>query len=448
MNGAGGSGIPGTPPEPPTSPDAFYPPSTPTKAGSGRGRTLAVAAIVVAVLAVLAGLYLAGIGPFARPAPSSSHPPAGPESFSAAWAVANGTAASEGSGPWSTYFAGGVDLSAALPLNASLLLPTDLFSSLGACAGTDLVGAGSYPLLPAYSGNLSSGDAPLWDFLIGSPSAGLIVLVGVLDGQGTVWEKFAGSECAAISDLAGALPGNTATSGTAVQAALDAGGSGFVEAHPGGSLLYTVEVPLLGRGGDWGLDYTTCPTSGSAIPGTTYYEFNASVGLTNGTLLGDVESGTVSCGSLNLTALLDSYLGGGSGSTPLSSALSLGSASANSSTEWLVPVVSAAPVLVIEELVLTVVTSAGASVSSAEIPIVELLAATGCGLAEGTPGFGAYVTPVLGIAACSSGPLGADAPVKAGESFAVIATVPGAGNGDVLEVSGQVIYSGSVTVVL
>ena len=156
-----------------------------------RRRWTVLIAVVVAVVVVVGAfgfLYLSGNGPFAN-----SHGPAdvtaSGESYSSALADANQSASAYGSGTWTPLFAAGVDMPA--PLLESTAVPDTLFGS--SCPGTNTAQS-SVVTFDGFNGDESTGTSPNWLFMLIGPSNTILVVV-VLNGQGSVIEKYSGSGC-------------------------------------------------------------------------------------------------------------------------------------------------------------------------------------------------------------------------------------------------------------
>jgi hypothetical protein len=283
-----------------------------------------VVAVVVVVVVVVAALYVGGVGPFSGSTTSGSGGSA--QTYSEALKTAENAASPYGSGTWSSLLAVGFDLPSAFALPANFSMPG--LGSAG-CTGTATAGGLTSVTLPAFSGDLGSGQAPAWlFFLVGSST---LAIVSVSAGAATVWEKFSGVGCAAFGLLGGSSSG-VVDSSTAVSAVMNAGGSEFVQQHPGGMLAMALTPAILGIGGNWSIAYTTCPENGHALAGTTYYEMDANVSSSTGRLVGSLNSGPTSCAGVNLTGLFSLGGGTGGGPTPLGAAVGFGGVIETSST--------------------------------------------------------------------------------------------------------------------
>jgi hypothetical protein len=293
---------------------------SPTPSPPSRRRTTSILALVAAavvVLLVVAGLFVAGVGPFAK-----NNGPGSLLTFKQAESVASQSAANTGGGSWSAFFGGGVDLpkTEAAPANFSSAFAT--FGSLiPNCTAKTLVANGTVFVFPAFTGNVSGGVAPVWIFLmIGSSS---LVVVLVINGSATNLIKFTGIGCAVFS-LLGGVSGSAVDSSVAVQAALKDGGYSALASHPGGSFSFDatpgISLGTRSAAGGWQVSYTTCPITGG-LPGTSYYSFAATVGLLNGTVVGTpTSSNSTTCTGIGGTG----GLGGSGGPPPLSTAIAFG----------------------------------------------------------------------------------------------------------------------------
>lgn len=301
-------GVPPTSSWPPAGPApgsaAGSGPSSRSRPRAGRSRwALGAGVVVLVVVLTLAALYAVGVGPFARPGSASGGEATGPTFLQAA-SLANRSGDAYGNGPWKVILAGGADL--VTPFLESTAVPLELGGSEeGApCDGVSETGNSSVVAFPAFTGSLSSGEAPVW-LLLTINATGTVLVVVVLDGQASVWAKYAGPGCAPFASI-GTVPGSAVDSSQAAGAFLAAGGAAFVRAHPGGFLSLSV-ADLEGNGG-WALSYSTCPAVGSPSTSTTYYTYNATVGLTSGTVTGTPAGGTPRCAPLALFGGLEAAL--------------------------------------------------------------------------------------------------------------------------------------------
>lgn len=431
-NGSPPPPVPWTPPSPGT-------PAPAPHASLGRWLTVGIAAAVVVALAI-AGLYAGGIGPFHRP--TSSGPPPSAVTFREAVALANQSAAAYGAGPWQVGAAGGVDLTASDVVNATIV-PLNTFSAAGvSCPGEMAGGAPTELTVSPYAGALASGAAPSWILL--EFGGGTALVIWVHGGTSTVLEEFTGGECGLVTGLLAGIPPSAVDSPVAASAALGDGGSAFILAHPGGSLVY-VATSLAGPA-SWSVTYTTCPASGTPVSGTTYYAFTADVSWITGTVVGTPVAGPIAnCSSLfSLSASPGN--GGGSGGTALSTALGLAASATSVTGGYAVSVTRAAAGLVMSDLEVTLENATTHAAVSGTWE-VELDASSGCGLAAGAFSAAYYISPPIG--ACSSGTLGNGALLSAGETIGVYSlSPPSSVAGLELVVSGAAGYTGELSVPL
>jgi hypothetical protein len=418
----------------------------PRPAGN-RTMLLVIVAVIVVVLLLVAGLYIAGVGPFSR---SSSSPAVVGDTFSKAAVAANQSANGFGGSPWKTMLAAGADPQ--VSLLESTAFPSSLFSSQGlsGCVGTDEDNATSAVTFSSIGGNLSAGASPNWLFVLVNGSGALMFTL-VLNGQATILEVYSGAGCSAIAQIA-TLPPGTIDSSTAVRAAMTDGGYAFVNAHPGGFLTYSASD--LSGAGVWFVSYSTCPADGSGTAGSTYYTFNATVGLTNGSVVGPPVAGTPACGGLDLSgglsgignaASLGGTPGGGHGTsgTPINTALSISGVTSGDSTNYYynVKVLSASPTLVIGDLEFAILNASGKVPSGPYA--VQIDASSGCGVAFGALNDPIYLAPFNDP--CTTGTTGGSAYLTAGETISVLSMSSLMGLGDQVVVYGESPYGGNVT---
>lgn len=426
--------VPGSDPPsaPPTAPTTL-PPPPPVPV---RQAIFAATMVLLLVGLVLSGLYVANVAPFAKSARSPAPPANG--TFWSAEAVDVASAEQFGAGPWSVWFGTGLDPQRPVTINAS-----EISAPLGSepgCSVTRLVANDTEFVLPAFAGNLSSGEAPAWIFLaFGEGGAGLFSLV--VNGSATPLVSTEGPACGA--GYLQVIPGGAVNSPAAVQAALDDGGYAFMRSHPGGNLSFTAQGGelLLGFGaeGSWTVTYSTCPAA--SVTGTVAgFEFVAEEGLLNGTVEGIPSEGPVaSCGSSGLP-------GNGSTSIPLGSALALSSITTSDDEGGIwyanLTVLSAASNLSWGDLEVELGTGNGSSLTVGEPVVGE--ASSGCGVAQGSLGDPNWGAPT-GLT-CPMGPWGEHAPVKAGDVISVAASAPLGSHDLSLWVTGQDSYTGSLSV--
>ncbi len=430
----------------PSAPSAVRPPAKgpPSRGRGSRSRWILVAVVgVVAAVLVLAGLYAAGVGPFA-PAASSSGTTSSAPTFSEALASANASATHYGGGPWKALLASGV--SPRQPLLESTAVPGDAFSG---CTGVDEAPNTPFTTFEGFSGNFSTGEATAWIFFLINDSGDLL-MSAVLGADVLPLELFHGSGCAALTAIP-TIPSSAVDSATAAEAAFADGGYGFVGAHPGGGTTYSVSA------GGWSVDYTTCPGTGHFDPSQTYYHFVANVSLTTGAVSGTPESGAAACSSDgfdnssgfgSLPAIPSTGSGGGGSGTPataLDTVLAFGSSVNESEADYFydyeINVTADTAALVLSDLEFSVNSSSGSAVSAALD--VQLLAPSGCALA-----FGALNDPFYldgPTDPCTSGTSGGEAPVAVGDVVEFQASSSLTGLGDTLVVYSAISsYSGDL----
>jgi hypothetical protein len=292
-------GAAGDPPAPEDSEDSAVASATDPRtnpivpAPKRRKMLIAVGAILIVVLLAVIALWAGEIGPFSH---SSSSSGVAGVPFSTAEVAANQSTNGLGQGPWKILLATGADPQSATA--QSTVLPSTLFSSQGHpnCDGGPVGGAPSVVDFPSFSGNFSTGDAPVWLFALMNGSGALVFTI-VINGRASAIDSYNGTGCRSLASV-GKLPDHIADSSSAVTAALLGGGYGVVLAHPGGNMVFAAED--ISGSGEWAVTYTTCPTEGPGTTGTTYFGFNATVDLLGGTLTGTVATGPQSCSGLNL----------------------------------------------------------------------------------------------------------------------------------------------------
>lgn len=241
---------------------------------------------MVAVIAVVVVVFLSAVflGVFSGGASSGTGAVATGPTFSSARAVADRFAAAHGN--WSLIEAVGVALA-----NASFL-PYNGSTENASCIPVTLVGTTPANVtIPAFRGNLESGEAPVWLFAYIEPGVGGELALFEVGGEISLAVELPASCSAVLSEFHG-ISTPVIDSSVAVAAAAAAGGASFLRAHPTGvSLLMeligaftsaneTTSAPL------WEVSWSTCSNglfgSGSMTSG---FRFSAAMYATNGSVL-------------------------------------------------------------------------------------------------------------------------------------------------------------------
>jgi hypothetical protein len=316
----------GTPPPSYAAPPYSYPSAPaygppPGYSTPPRPRTLAlllVAAIVLAVVLVLAVLLVSGV---IQLAPSSSP---GPQTFAQAYAAAKANATAYPGGPWKLALAAG----SAPAVGANTTVDSSLLGSLGkSCSYHLALANGSSVALAAYHGALDAGEATDWFFaFVGSGGEVLLSL----DAQGSV-TPIGNLECAELVLGAAFLsPVPTSDSSSAAAAAAWAGGgSAFAAANPTTSVAFAVEGSLaLGSvhsGGNWSVAYSGC-TASDLAEHLTAPELVVSVNATSNTVVGSTSTITECSADPGLSGIEPGAPPAPVPTIPLGTALGLGPA--------------------------------------------------------------------------------------------------------------------------
>jgi hypothetical protein len=285
---------------------------------------LAVAAIVVVVVVILAALLVGGA--------LSNHSSSTPTDVTFAESLRSVDAFTSNfdGGGWKPFVAGGVDSSVVTvspPVNGSALSG---LNDTEHCTETILIPAGSTVTVPSFSGNRSSGESPLWGFVMFNSNG---TFLAIEDNSGTITPiaTLFCSELALATGLLSPLSSTVIDSSAAALTAWGSGGAAFMANHPNA----TVEMSLVG-GIDflgtstspmWTVIYQACdPSTIDASPVATFTaEVNATRSSQN---LIAANNTTSTCGvspSLSSSGLGGiGGIGGGptAGSIPLSSDVS------------------------------------------------------------------------------------------------------------------------------
>ena len=446
-------GAPEAEPSASETPETEPPPAVGAPPPGRRTLLLVAVVIVVAGIVVVAALFVSGVGPFARsgtPAPGANDVTSG-QTFSEVAATAAHAAAHFGPGPWMTLLAAGADPS--VPILESTALPANEYAGVSSlsCAGraeaTDAAVS-----FAGFDGDLTLGQAPSW-LVVEMNATGTMLFEFVLGGNATPVELYTGPGCT-VFELLGTLPNWTIDSSQAVAAAMAAGGTSFIRAHPGGSTTFAAAD--LGGAGDWQVTYSTCPPVGNATASQTYYAFQANVTLDTGVVNGTPLAGPTTCHGLDLTGPIANAAGHASSGRLIQSwgppfERFVGIASGllenhSANYAYTIEVNTSTGTLHWSDLLFTVRNASG------QVPrgpfAVDIYAATGCTLATGALDDGIYVGNIFGIPGlgyCTSGVTGGDALVAAGQTVSVLSSLNLTGAGDSFEVYGASSYSGNET---
>jgi hypothetical protein len=159
--------------------------------------------------------------------------------------------------------------------------------------------------VPAFSGSVSSGQAPVWDIWL-KDSTGDLLLVLVEGSTATAVAVITSGTCPSLSNGLSYLTGIPSTyvdSSTVLTNTQNAGGSAFVSAHSATYVEFSVvggfTSGLFSSSASWTVQYTTCaPFGASGSPAGTEYSQMFSVYASNGTVYKNPGPTTVpSCSS-------------------------------------------------------------------------------------------------------------------------------------------------------
>lgn len=422
--------------DPPIESPADYPVETPDAPPARRRRLTAILAIVVAAIVVVGAvgfLFVSGAGPFAHSTGGTPGVTASGQAYSAAFADANASASTYGSGSWTPLFASGVDMSG--PLLESTAVPSDLFG--GSCPGTNLASS-SVVTFDGFSGALSSGTAPDWLFILIGASDTVLVVV-VLSGQASVLEKYSGSGCTLFTD-AGGVPSSAVDSPEVIQSFMTGGGQAFIGQHVGGFL--TMDV-FGGYGSDsWSVGYSTCPSNASKVSGAQY-NYSQTFFVNNGSATGSpVTIANAHCGGLDL---MNGAAFASPGFAPLTSVLGVSGVSGrvtSTGTIYVLNVTEAASYLIWDDLTFSILNATGGVAPGTNYDLVTITARSGCIVATGSTEAGFYSAPASG--GCPSGASGGTAGVTTGEVVTISNANILPSSEDTLRVSGAPTFRGLI----
>jgi len=230
---------------------------------------------------------------------------------SGAWAIG---AAAEPAGTWTPILA----LGYALATSETVISNLSEYRALG-CSVSVLVGTSDLnPTVPAFTGNLSSGNANLWFLEYTNATLGAVFAVAVLDGTTALAFEFSGGECATLAGEADSVAG-TVSSATAASALVPEGLGAYLAAHPTGVSLGMTDLAFdLGRGvtTEWLFQYEPCSIDvnggTTSTPPDSPPAFGGTVNGTTGAVASAGEADAACPGTA------------GTGSSPLGTAFALG----------------------------------------------------------------------------------------------------------------------------
>jgi hypothetical protein len=298
---------------------------------SGKMLYVVIAVIAVVVVVVLAAVLLAGVG-----SNNSNSSSTAASTYAQSASSVNSFSNSYKGGGWKPWIVSGFDTSTSAtspPVNASA------FNSIGGtkngCTATLLVSVGSTFTVPAFSGNLSSGESPYWIYFLFNATGAFLV---VTDVGGTVTplllEVCTGTS--SISSLISAIPSTVVDSSVAVKTAWNAGGAALVAKDSSSSVSFSLTAGFSVAGvysspPTWTVTYQACNPSTTST--TAVATFSASINATSGALM--PSGATNSTGPCTANAAIvggsGSTGGGGSTTTTLSSDLTFGTPSSTGS---------------------------------------------------------------------------------------------------------------------
>ena len=259
------------------------------------GRRPGLTPVVVLVVAIAAAVVLSAVflGGLTGSGSGGTTPTGTGPTFSLARGVADQFAAAHGGG--TLFDAVGLDL-----YNASYL-PYNGSTGNASCVPVTLVGTVPANItIPAFRGNLESGEAPVWLFGFVTPTGELAVFE--VAGQITLAVEVPSSCITGFSQFHG-FSTTVVDSPVAVAAAAAAGGASFLRAHPTGvSLLMDLVGGFSLENGSlvaplWEVSWSTCSSFPFSTGGpSSGYEFSAIVNATTGSV-GPSGVENTTCGS-------------------------------------------------------------------------------------------------------------------------------------------------------
>ncbi len=305
-----------------TMPESSSPvPAPPPASGPSQRNTPLLVVVIAVVVALLLTVLLLGV----LGSSSSGTPLAvgNGSTFSSARSVADGFASLHGT--WDLLEGVGVALPNATvyPITAPTVTANCTYTTLAGTVPSNLT-------IPAYSGSLTSGAAPVWLFGYFSPASGNELAMFDIGGQVAVAiDLSAGCTSGTLLHFTG-IPGSVVDSSSAVAAAAAAGGSAFLSAHSVGASLTMILIGPYFFGNQssasplWSISWSTCSAIFVTNPSGSGYTFSAVVNATTGAVVptsptnstcGVSPPPTQGIGNALMLGAPTLYVGGGSGGT-------------------------------------------------------------------------------------------------------------------------------------
>ena len=249
----------------------------------------AIIAVVVVVVAVV-GLAFAGVIPLFHSSSSGKSSSSGATdlTYSQAAAQTNPVASAYAGGPWTLFFAQGIDSQTGY---------TGTFNStvnVSAGCTAKLVGPTS-GTIAAYTGTITAGVAPFWDFVYGNTDDSSFLLVSDISGSPTVLATYSGSSCWGDYKFS-AIPSDALDSPAAASdAAATTNVSTFLSSHSSLNAYMQVfsGISSVEAGAPlWVMIYSTC-SIGSGVSGSSA---EAAMNAVSGAVFFSISLGTFLCG--------------------------------------------------------------------------------------------------------------------------------------------------------
>ncbi len=248
-----------------------------------------IAAVVIAVLVVVA-VVLPSLGPGAPSTPS------GAITYGQAAPGSNYSVRSfHGYTNWSLLFVAGLDPSTPTTTTAAL---GDL--GVSNCTLAPSPGVSGNLTVPAFTGSLTSGHAPLWEFFYQNFSSQAVAIVAVENGTVTVLGTISSPECTDVFSIIDPIPAHVLDSPT-IGAAVAANASAYLTAHPGASAVYGLIGPVFSSfpveniPAKWVVEFSTCALSTN--PSGVGSEYNATVNAATGAEIHAQSASSFACAS-------------------------------------------------------------------------------------------------------------------------------------------------------
>jgi hypothetical protein len=272
---------------PNTGASSSFPYEPPSQRPRSRVPLYAGIAVLVVVVVAVAAIVVPALS---MPGPSI---PSGAITYRQGAPGANYSVRSFQSSTWTLVFVAGLEAPTTEPAAVAL---ADL--GVSNCTVSPASGQSGNITLPADSGSLTLGHAPLWEYFYENATTQEVAVVVVENGHATVLGTLASAECSDVFGIIFPIPGAVLDSPT-IGAAVATNATGFLATHPNASAVYGLIGPIFdvypaaSIGPRWVVEFSTCPITPD--PTGVGAEYNVTLNATSGAVIYAQSLPSVSC---------------------------------------------------------------------------------------------------------------------------------------------------------